>query len=127
MPSKSHVIAVFTPLPCSFVERPKIIKVSGFSVPEGGNATLKCLAEGKPTPNTTWTRLSDKSNITSTRLSDGSVISRTLLNITKQDAILGYRCTAINGVGNPDTRDVFIDVQCECSKKQIFKAYKEFP
>ncbi|XP_044180336.1 hemicentin-1-like isoform X3 [Acropora millepora] len=100
-------------------ERPKIIEVSGFSVPEGGNTTLKCLAEGKPTPNITWTRLSDKSNITSTRLSDGSVISRTLLNITKQDAILGYRCTAINGVGNPDTRDVFIDVQFAPEKASL--------
>lgn len=84
---------------------------------EGGNTTLKCLGEGKPAPSITWTRLSDGSNITWTRRSDGSVISRTLVNIIRQNASVGYRCTATNGVGNPDTRVVFTDVQCECSNE----------
>ena len=109
--------------PCSFVELPKIIEVSGFTVHEGGNTTLKCLAEGKPTPSITWTRLSDGSNITWTRLPGGSVISRTLVNITRQSATVGYRCIAANGVGNPDIRDVFIDVQCECSGCKIIYLY----
>lgn len=104
---------------CSFVEVPKIIEVSGFTVREGGNMTLKCLAEGKPRPSITWTRLYDGSNITWTRLPDGRVISRTLVNITRQNASVGYRCTATNGAGNPDIRDVFIDVQCECSGCKI--------
>ncbi|XP_015768091.1 PREDICTED: fibroblast growth factor receptor 2-like isoform X5 [Acropora digitifera] len=92
-------------------EVPKIIEVSGFTVREGGNMTLKCLAEGKPRPSITWTRLYDGSNITWSRLPDGRVISRTLVNITRQNASVGYRCTATNGAGNPDIRDVFIDVQ----------------
>ena len=81
--------------------------------------TLKCLAKGKPAPSITWTGLSDGSNITWTRLPDGSVISRTLLNITRQNASAGYRCTATNVAGKPDTRDVFIDVQCECSRFKV--------
>ena len=36
-----------------------------------------------------------------------------LINITRQEEG-GYRCTADNGVGSPDTKDVFITVQCKC-------------
>lgn len=73
------------------------------TVTEGGNATLKCLAEGKPTPNITWRRLSDK-----------TVVTMPLTDIRRQDAGK-YRCTAYNGIGSPTEEDVFIDVQCEYS------------
>ena len=64
--------------------------------------TLKCSAEGKPTPRITWTRLSDNSNVT-----------MPLINFSRYD-VREYRCTADNGVGTPATRDVSIDVQCKC-------------
>ena len=64
--------------------------------------TLKCLAEGKPTPSITWTRLSDN-----------SVVTMPLIKINRRD-VRDYRCTADNGVGTPASRDVSIDVQCEC-------------
>ena len=63
---------------------------------------LKCLAEGKPTPSITWTRLSDNRTVT-----------MPLINISRGD-VMDYRCTADNGVGTPATRNVTIDVQCKC-------------
>ena len=68
---------------------------------EGGNVTLTCLADGKPTPNITWMRLSDN-----------RVVNTTLTDIRKQDAG-SYKCTADNGIGNPAMADVRIVVQCE--------------
>ena len=63
--------------------------------------TLKCLAEGKPTPSITWTRLSDNRTVT-----------MPVINISRHDVIV-YRCTADNGVGSPAYEEVSVDVQCE--------------
>ena len=68
--------------------------------------TLKCIAEGKPTPSITWTRLSDN-----------SVVTMPLINISRHD-VRDYRCTAYNGVGTPDTREVTTDVQYKCCNEQ---------
>lgn len=84
-----------------FAVQPQITHISGEVVTEGGNVTLNCLSEGNPPPSFTWTRVSDN-----------SVVTMPLTNIRRQDAGQ-YRCTAVNGVGTPATRDVFIDVQCE--------------
>lgn len=62
---------------------------------------LICKAGGKPTPNITWTRVSDNSSVTFPFTISG-----------KQDEGQ-YRCTADNGIGNPARRDVFVTVQCE--------------
>ena len=81
---------------------PSITEISGNqTVTEGGNVTLTCLADGKPTPNITWTRRSDN-----------RVVNTTLTDIIKQDAG-SYKCTADNGIGNPAMADVRIVVQCE--------------
>ena len=69
---------------------------------EGENVTLKCIAEGKPTPSITWTRLSDN-----------SVVTMPLINISRHD-VKNYRCTADNGFKIPATRDISIDVKCKC-------------
>ena len=87
---------------CSFAVPSNITEISGYqTVIEGGNVTLQCLADGKPTPNITWTRLSDN-----------RIVNMPLTDITRQDAGK-YRCTADNGIGSPAIGDVWIVVQCE--------------
>ncbi|XP_015777420.1 PREDICTED: protein CEPU-1-like isoform X2 [Acropora digitifera] len=87
---------------------PNITELSGNqTVTEGGNITLKCLAEGKPTPNITWARLSDN-----------SVVNMTLTGIRRQDA-QQYKCTADNGIGSPAIGDVWIAVQYPVEAKGL--------
>ncbi|XP_067030699.1 lachesin-like [Acropora muricata] len=89
---------------------PSITEISGNqTVTEGGNVTLTCLADGKPTPNITWTRLSDN-----------RVVNMTLSDIRKQDAG-SYQCTADNGIGNPAIADVRIVVQYPVEAKGFGK------
>lgn len=92
-----------TPFACIPAVQAQITNVTGKTVIEGGNVTLKCLAKGNPTPTIMWTRLSDH-----------SVVTMPLTNIRRQNASVGYRCTADNGVKSRATRDVFLDVRCEC-------------
>ena len=67
--------------------------------------SLKCLADGKPAP-----------HITLTKLSDNSVILMPLTGIRRKDAGK-YRCTADNGIESPATGDLWIVVQCEFGVK----------
>ncbi|XP_067052060.1 uncharacterized protein [Acropora muricata] len=77
----------------------QITNVSGETVSEGGNVTLKCLPEGNPLPSFTWTRLSDN-----------SVVTMPLTNVRRQDAG-EYRCIAVNGVGKPASKDAMLVVE----------------
>ncbi|XP_067030223.1 uncharacterized protein [Acropora muricata] len=83
----------------SLLVPPIINEVTGLTVTEEGNVTLKCSAEGKPTPTITWTRLSDN-----------RIVAMPLLRISRHDS-KAFRCTADNGVGVPATREVSIHVQ----------------
>ncbi|XP_067030735.1 lachesin-like [Acropora muricata] len=76
-----------------------ITNITGENVREGENVTLKCLAEGKPKPTITWTRLSDN-----------RIVTMPLIQISRHDP-KAYRCTADNGVGIPATGEVSIVVQ----------------
>lgn len=76
-----------------------ITRLSGKTVIEGENVTLACVAEGKPTPNIAWARLSDNRDVV-----------MPLTNISRWDAGM-YRCTAHNGVGSPATGNVLLVVQ----------------
>ena len=69
------------------------------------NAT--CVADGNPTPNITWTRVSDD-----------KAVSFPFIIRGKQDEG-GYKCTASNGVGSSDSRIVYVFVQ----RKLIFNCF----
>ena len=76
-----------------------IITSSSQTITAPDELTLNCSADGIPKPTVTWTRLSDNTVVTMP------------LNIIGEKDIGSYRCTADNGVGNPLSKDVFVDVR----------------
>ena len=82
------------------------------TVNQNDKVHLNCTADGLPAPTIFWTRLSNNSNVTMP------------LYIRGRKDQGGYRCTAYNGVGDPDTADVFITVQSESNSFFILEAWK---
>ena len=78
-----------------------IVTSSDQTIAAPAELTLNCSADGRPTPNITWTRVSDSAVVTMP------------LKITGGKDGGSYRCTADNGVGKPLTKNVFVDAQCE--------------
>ncbi|XP_046408393.1 papilin-like [Ischnura elegans] len=71
---------------------------------EGSYATLKCVAEGRPTPSIIWRKnidIIDGSDAKYCQLADGSL---QVVALTRNDAGV-YTCLASNGVGNPIKQD----------------------
>ena len=84
------------------IDPPEITDISSNQTKnEGDVLTLTCTAYGDPTPNITWTRVSDN-----------SVVAFPLTISGKQDEGV-YKCTADNDVGNAATRNVNVFVQSE--------------
>ena len=107
---------------CQYLNSP-LIFLFDFSVPSIINHTsdnqtvnqndevhLNCTADGFPAPTIFWTRLSDNSNVSIP------------FNISGRRDQGGYRCTAYNGVGDPDSANVFIIVQSKsnCIRVNVF-------
>ena len=63
------------------------------------NAT--CVADGNPKAVITWIRVSDNKTVSFPR------------NISGKQDEGGYKCTASNGVGSPDSRIDHVFVQCK--------------
>jgi len=76
------------------------------NVNEGLNLTLFCDATGKPDPNVTWTRVLKNGT-------DGDIVFLgnpwAIVNIGRT-ATGTYRCTAHNGIGNPVSHSLCVNV-----------------
>ncbi|KAH8284326.1 hypothetical protein KR018_009356 [Drosophila ironensis] len=73
---------------------------------KGGPITLECKGSGNPVPSIYWTKKSG-ANKSSARIGDGPIL--TLEKLERQQAGV-YQCTADNGVGDPVTVDMRLDV-----------------
>ena len=91
---------------------PEITSISdNQTLNQGDCVRLNCTADGYPTPNITWTKVSDN-----------SPVSFPLTITGKQNEGL-YRCTADNGMGSPVTKEVDIIVHRECLNKDTVDLY----
>ncbi|XP_041452317.1 neuronal growth regulator 1 [Drosophila obscura] len=73
---------------------------------KGGPITLECKGSGNPVPTIYWTKKSG-ANKSTARIGDGPIL--TLEKLERQQAGV-YQCTADNGVGDPVTVDMRLDV-----------------
>lgn len=75
---------------------------------ERRNVTLYCNATGRPTAQLSWIRVRDGK----------TVASENILHIAAADRSRRgeYRCVADNGVGNPVSKSVYLDVHCKFRK-----------
>ena len=76
---------------------------------EGTDLQVFCVASGRPIPDITWARIFPSGSVS-------DVLHRNTTwdfkNISRTDAGT-YRCTASNGVGNPVSRTLQVNVECE--------------
>lgn len=73
---------------------------------KGGPITLECKGSGNPVPSIYWTKKNGAGK-SSARIGDGPIL--TLEKLERQQAGV-YQCTADNGVGDPVTVDMRLDV-----------------
>ncbi|XP_075146285.1 klingon [Haematobia irritans] len=73
---------------------------------KGGPVTLECKGSGNPVPSIYWTKKSGVGKSTA-RIGDGPIL--TLDKVERQQAGI-YQCTADNGVGEPVSVDIRLDV-----------------
>ena len=92
-----------------FADPPEILVISqNQTVNESNTLTLNCTTGGKPLPVITWTKVSNNNTVSFP------------LTITGKEDEGFYRCTAENGVGSPDSKDVFVTVASKITLKNIF-------
>ena len=92
------------------LDPPKFTNVSNNTMLlEGHKLQLFCIASGRPTPTINWVKV----------LSDGSEsivlpmnVTWNIINISRTDSGT-YRCTANNGVGNPVSHTLRVNVKCK--------------
>ncbi|XP_026685068.1 lachesin-like, partial [Diaphorina citri] len=78
------------------------------TVRKGGTITLECKASGNPVPSIIWSK-KDSSLPSGEKSLEG--FSITLEKVDRHQAGV-YQCTATNGVGDPVTVDMTLEVLC---------------
>ncbi|KAL1124629.1 hypothetical protein AAG570_001253, partial [Ranatra chinensis] len=112
----------------NFPVPPRIQQVSSggsVEVKKGLSVTLECKADGNPKPTITWTR---KNNILPSGEKSVEGISITIEQANRHQAGI-YQCTASNGVGQPATRDITLQVLCKytlCKAPTIFHSLDSY-
>ncbi|XP_066297042.1 protein amalgam-like [Branchiostoma lanceolatum] len=76
----------------------------------GDHVTFRCVAEGSPTPNITWSRNGLKLKASSDEAVGDVRTSALVLSSVELTDTGTYSCTARNGIGGPRTRNTHVDV-----------------
>ena len=89
-----------------FLVHPQIVILpENKTVSESNPVLLRCEASGYPAPTITWTK--------DGRQLPGAQRTVNIGQSRKSDAGR-YVCTADNGIGQPETAEAYITVQCKC-------------
>ena len=88
---------------------------------EGSNVQLFCNASGNPTPNITWNKVLENGS-SSEVLHRGPTWDFPNINRTASGT---YNCTAYNGIGNPVSQTVKVNITCKYMTNCIQINYKQ--
>ena len=91
------------------------------TVLEGDKLNLTCEATGQPEPNITWMKEKPGNQGNTVVVREGKVLNIT--NVKATDAG-NYTCTADNGLGKPENRTVYVNVNSEYALKKTLTNVK---
>lgn len=77
---------------------------------QGATVKMECRASGNPVPTIAWTR---KNNVLPSGERSVSGLSLVIQHADRHSAGQ-YQCSADNGVGQPDTKHITLNVLCKC-------------
>lgn len=86
--------------------------VSPEKVRENSTVHLICEASGVPTPNITWAQVLGKGSMGDILTAQKSKLIHNITNINRSEGGT-YRCTANNGIGQSDHRELEVEVLCK--------------
>lgn len=82
---------------------------------QGATVKMECRASGNPVPTVAWTR---KNNVLPSGERSVSGLSLVIQHADRHSAGQ-YQCSADNGVGQPDTKHITLNVLCKYENREI--------
>lgn len=93
----------------NFLDAPSVTSNSTrYNFTEGSDIKLSCVADGRPQPTITWTKIGESSDV---GYPDTQTLIITNANRTKAGA---YKCTANNGIGESASASMRVNMFCKC-------------